>query len=301
MKKLLILTTILTITLIVLVTAVKPNLVPATNTKGNVLVIIPENAVQLAPNVFSFGQTIDREGRIVEGRAIIHYKNKEPKAKPGTECGNGICEPGENANKCSADCGSGSGETDASSCYGFLAKDAKWKIIEPYIIDTTNNAGLSSLEIKNTISTGIQTWEDAANKNILGEEVSGNINRSEIGSLNNKNEVIFADVADSNAIAVTIIWGIFYGPPFNRELVEWDQIYDDTDFQWSSDCTIENCSSKMDLPNIVIHELGHSFGLNDLYTVECSEQTMYGYAENGETKKRTLEAGDINGINKLYF
>jgi len=27
---------------------------------------------------------------------------------------------------------------------------------------------------------------------------------------------------------------------------------------------------------------------------------MYGYASNGETKKRTLEDGDITGVKKLY-
>jgi hypothetical protein len=27
---------------------------------------------------------------------------------------------------------------------------------------------------------------------------------------------------------------------------------------------------------------------------------MYGYATEGETKKRTLEIGDITGIKKLY-
>ena len=56
----------------------------------------------------------------------------------------------------------------------------------------------------------------------------------------------------------------------------------------------------MDLDSIVTHELGHSVGLGDLYTAECAEQTMYGYATEGETKKRDLEAGDIVGIQKLY-
>jgi hypothetical protein len=59
-------------------------------------------------------------------------------------------------------------------------------------------------------------------------------------------------------------------------------------------------AGKMDFENIATHELGHSVGLGDLYTDACSEQTMYGYADNGETKKRTLEAGDIKGVQELY-
>ncbi len=56
----------------------------------------------------------------------------------------------------------------------------------------------------------------------------------------------------------------------------------------------------MDFENIATHELGHSVGMGDLYTAECNQQTMYGYASNGETNKRTLESGDINGIRALY-
>ena len=56
----------------------------------------------------------------------------------------------------------------------------------------------------------------------------------------------------------------------------------------------------MDFENIVTHEHGHVFGLDDLYTSTCSEETMYGYATEGETKKRTLESGDIMGIQRLY-
>ncbi|MCK4367642.1 MAG: matrixin family metalloprotease [Thermoplasmata archaeon] len=56
----------------------------------------------------------------------------------------------------------------------------------------------------------------------------------------------------------------------------------------------------MDFENVATHELGHRVGLADLYNAKSSEQTMYGYADYGETKKRTLEAGDIVGVQALY-
>ena len=56
----------------------------------------------------------------------------------------------------------------------------------------------------------------------------------------------------------------------------------------------------MDVQNIVTHEFGHGWGLADLYDTSCSEETMYGYSEEGETKKRTLNDGDIAGIQELY-
>ena len=98
---------------------------------------------------------------------------------------------------------------------------------------------------------------------------------------------------------MNIIW---YNPTTNF-LVEWDQVYSNK-FDWSLDCEVEgegeDCTNKMDFQNIATHELGHAVGMGDLYTDPCSEQTMYGYATNGETKKRTLESGDITGLNILY-
>jgi hypothetical protein len=55
-----------------------------------------------------------------------------------------------------------------------------------------------------------------------------------------------------------------------------------------------------DVQNIVTHELGHTLVLLDLYGKGDSESTLYGLAEKGETKKRTLEADDTNGIKALY-
>ncbi len=56
----------------------------------------------------------------------------------------------------------------------------------------------------------------------------------------------------------------------------------------------------MDLGGIATHEIGHGIGLADLYTTLCREVTMYGYSTEGEFKKRTLEAGDLRGLWKIY-
>ncbi|UCD07610.1 MAG: matrixin family metalloprotease, partial [Candidatus Aenigmatarchaeota archaeon] len=111
-----------------------------------------------------------------------------------------------------------------------------------------------------------------------------------------RNEMVFGDYPQSGVIAVTIIWGYFYGPPGQREIIEFDILFD-TDFTWG-DATKD--PSVMDLQNIATHEIGHGFGLGDLYDSACAEETMYGYSTEGETKKRDLNAGDITGIQELY-
>lgn len=255
---------------------------------------LPKGARQVSYNVFSLGKAKDK-GRVVEGYAIVDYKN--PHAKPGTECGNLVCEPGENARKCPVDCGGGGSDPNESSCYGFLARGAKWKNVEPWVVNTDNDEGLGNGFIFNNLSQDISKWENAAGVDILGGGATTSAMLfADTQMTDGLNEVYFADIAEPNVIGVTIVWGIFGGPPWARELVEWDQVYDDSDFDWSSSGEV----GKMDFENIATHELGHSVGLDDLYTGECESATMYGYASEGEINKRTLEAGDIKGVQELY-
>lgn len=232
--------------------------------------------------VISLGTAVDpASGKVVEGYAFVHPKNAP--AKPPWAGGN----------------------SGATKCYGFLARGAKWKTIEPWLVNPSNSRGLTGNFVLNNLGDDIVKWEDAADGTVGGGgsiDILGN-GSSTLATLvadtispDGSNEVYFADISSSNAIAVTIIWGIFGGPSAGRELVEWDQIYDDVDFDWSS----SGEGGKMDFENIATHELGHSVGLDDLYDSNCSEQTMYGYASYGETKKQTLESGDIAGISTLY-
>lgn len=55
-----------------------------------------------------------------------------------------------------------------------------------------------------------------------------------------------------------------------------------------------------DAENILTHELGHWVGLDDEYTSEYANATMYGYGAKGEVKKDTLTTGDIDGASGIY-
>lgn len=242
--------------------------------------MLPENASH-SP-VISLGTALDSEsGEMVEGYAIIHYKDEvagsqNKPAKPTT-----------------------------TACYAYLARDAKWKTVEPWILNGANASGLDGVVSFDAINQSVLKWEDAADGmvgnsssvNILGDgSITSDLLLADTAAPDGINEVYFADVSDANAIAITIVWGVFGGSPSQRKLVEWDQVYDDTDYVWS----LAGEAGKMDLKNIATHELGHSAGMADMYNSSCAEETMYGYASNGETKKRDLYNGDIEGINKLY-
>jgi hypothetical protein len=63
---------------------------------------------------------------------------------------------------------------------------------------------------------------------------------------------------------------------------------------------IDGPGYEVDIQNIMTHEAGHWLQLNDLYDEVAAEQTMFGYAEDGELKKRSLESGDIAGVRYIY-
>jgi len=255
----------------------QPNRASLTNPAGKT-VLIPENAVEVAPGIFSLGTAV-ANGEKVEGYAIVHYKEGF-----GSKSSNARAGP--------------------TACYSFLAKGAKWKTVEDYIVDPANTEGLDETFVRSNVAGDLSKWEDAADgtvdgivtKNIIGNEVSGIVDGADTSSPDDKNELYFGEISGTDTIGVTIVWGIFSGPTFQRKLVEWDMILDQTDFNWSG----SGEAGKMDLENILTHELGHVVGMGDLYTSGCSGQTMYGYASTGETNKRTLESGDITGVNKLY-
>lgn len=233
-------------------------------------------------DVLPLGSALDPgSGKVVEGYAFIHYEKKP--AKPGNKPGKG-----------------GGG----SSCYAYLANGAKWKNAESWIMNAANTRSLNGTDLFNTQVTALEKWEDASDGTIgsgPGHNIFGNGSATsatlaaDTSSPDNQNEVYFADISSSGTIAVTIVWGIFVGPPSGRELVEWDQVYNDVDYDWS----LTGAASKMDFDNIATHEDGHSAGL-DHPDDSCIDETMYRFADTGETKKQTLNAGDIAGINALY-
>jgi len=248
--------------------------------KGQPTWKLPDGAVQVENDVFYLGSKKDpQSGKMVEGYAFIH--RSEPIKSNARKGG-------------------------PAACYSYLASGAKWKgTPEPWVMNTANTRSLNGATVFNLETNGIAKWEDAADGtvgngagyNIMGAGSTTNADLSvDAGTLNDANEVYFASISGSSSIiAVTSVWGIWGGPVSGRELVEWDQVYDDSDFDWST----SGAAGKMDFDNIGTHEIGHAVGMGHPGT-NCVQETMYAYAGFGEILKQTLNTGDINGINQLY-
>lgn len=112
-----------------------------------------------------------------------------------------------------------------------------------------------------------------------------------------QNTVSWVKFTPRNYIAVAVMW---YDP---ETMIIWEfDIVFNTFQKWGIDPVKEDgvTIGAFDIQNIATHEFGHPVGLDDLYDERYSELTMYGYSSKGETKKCSLENGDIIGAQFLY-
>jgi len=187
----------------------------------------------------------------------------------------------------------GNAKLKAPTCYAFLSpRKVKWLSTASYVINPTNSQGLSEDFIKSAISQSAETWDSATSKEIANDNYT--IDTTAVyGKRDGKNAIVFGDnYQDPNVIGVTSVW---YNTRTSA-ILEFDMSFEE-DFKWGD---ASQDSSLMDLQNIATHELGHAFGMGDIYKDACSAVTMYGYSDYGEIEKRTLEQPDIKGLQTLY-
>lgn len=178
------------------------------------------------------------------------------------------------------------------ACYKLLG--IKWKSLPvSYVIHPDLDPG--------AISASTETWDEVTSKKLFNGFTIDSSANWDGNYPDGKNEYSLGNYPEQGVIAVTVVWS---GVPLGgkgRQIIEYDVMFD-TDFGWyncaQTTCTLENRG--MDLQNISTHETGHGVGLADVYDTACSQVTMYGYSDYGETKKRSLEQPDISGIQKLY-
>lgn len=178
--------------------------------------------------------------------------------------------------------GSGSSPI-TSTCYKLMG--IKWASLPvTYSINPSNPQDIDPIS---AINTAARTWDDKTSQSLF--QYDGQTS-NKYGTSGDGNVISFGSISSSNTIAVTTVWYTRVG----KRILETDMLFN-TFYTWGTDGSL----GVMDIQNIATHELGHTFGLSDLYN-SCTTQTMYGYSENGDIDKRTLESGDIAGLISLY-
>jgi hypothetical protein len=166
-----------------------------------------------------------------------------------------------------------------------------------YLINPSGS-GISTLDdAVDAIKASFDIWDSNTLEDLFiygGEtDKSGTIR-------DNNNTVSWAPISDTRVIAQATMWYMPGKPP--RTIVEYDIVFNSLK-QWGIDTDGEGATttiSTYDIQNIATHEVGHPVGLDDLLDDKYNMLTMHGYSDVGETNKRSLESGDINGAQSLY-
>jgi len=160
-----------------------------------------------------------------------------------------------------------------------------WYTTINYWINSKNKYGFSSSAVVNTITASANTWDAQTSFQVFNYKGTTSKNAGRRDGYN----VVSWGSYQAGAIAVTYIW--YSG----AKIIETDCRMN-TYYKWS----LSGSAGKMDVQNIMTHEFGHWCGLADLYNDADYWLTMYGYGNYGETYKRTLGRGDINGLVAVY-
>ncbi len=174
----------------------------------------------------------------------------------------------------------------------------RWKgLPAPFFINPETGDGLENAEVIAQVQAAFTAWDDKTSRNLFSYRGTTG---KDTYSRDRKNTVFWAGGLPSNVIARTRIW---YNPA-RHKILETD-IAMNRQFTWGIDPDGEGPGSmppgvEFDIRDIVTHEAGHVWGLADLYSSGLRNQTMYGYSEDREVKKISLEPGDVRGLRRIY-
>lgn len=193
----------------------------------------------------------------------------------------------------------------ANHCTGPIADGAAWRETRGYYLHTLNRHGLSQAFLIDALQRANDEWRCALNRyeKLVAGPLIGAVDESSGAVINLKapdgrNDIGFATIEGRpGTVAVTIVWGVFGGPAAQRRITEYDMVFDGVHYRWGDG---SQRSDVMDVQAIATHETGHSLGLDDVYDGSCGTVTMFGTSAEGETKKRSIEQTDIEGLSNLY-
>ena len=142
------------------------------------------------------------------------------------------------------------------------------------------------------IQAAMQTWTDVPSSSfrfVYGGPTTNTVRNPDDGI----NIIYFGKIRNKARVARNYVW-------WNKEsgkLYDSDIVFNTAHKLSAADKCPED---SYDIQGVLTHELGHSLTLNELYKQTHEEKTMYWKENKGDTKKRTLDQDDIDGISYLY-
>jgi hypothetical protein len=252
---------------------------------------VSDNATKISEDMYYLGERQHRRYGKIKGFTTVREKRNKHKSSVQNALLNETTNslPIRNVTSFTTD-----------PCSTVLYAGAKWKRSATYVLDTTNDQGLTDSFVVSTVNYSMSQWNVLLSDfKVFGMRDTHHTARG--ADLNNPdgfNMILFAHVGSDTVIAYTTVWGIFDGPIGERQIIEADVVLNE-DFRWG-DAALQG-PSVMDCENEETHEFGHFCGMgHSKNKPECQDDTMWPTSSYGETKKRTLTINDETGFCNLY-
>ena len=205
----------------------------------------------------------------VRVRVFVH----EPKERPTTSSTLAVClDPASSA---------------VVGATGWKLPNGDWK----YKVNTSSAPStVGGSNFQAITQDGFNTWTASISSSSKPKLVADGTTLKTRNALDFENIITWGKTK-GDALGVTYVW--YYTA--TKLVADVDTIMNQR-FPWSLACSADSYNAE----DILVHELGHWFGLNDKYTASYADNTMFGYGSKAETKKITPTQGDIDGINNIY-
>ncbi len=178
--------------------------------------------------------------------------------------------------------------------------------IQLYLKNDANlaNEGLSAQQAQAAISSAANTWDSAVAQNLFadGETVKIDPYKNTDNVYDGYNvhgwKEFSGDASNAIGYARTRYGGQIVDGYYS--VLESDVSYN-TRYGWSTD--LNNLNGKFDVESVALHELGHTIGLGDLYTLPDSDPRRHDYEQIMnlyDAPQRYLGNGDKTGAQLLY-
>lgn len=182
-------------------------------------------------------------------------------------------------------------QPDPSELYVLQEGGVRWETlpVETTVGIGTAPPGVSVQEARDAIQAAMQAWNDVAGVPDVFAPPQFDDSLESVTLGNDVNEFVWSDIGDDPVGRANIRWD-----SETRRLEEVNIRLNDA-YQWST----TSSDDAFDVQSLATHELGHH-GLDDLSDPAAADQTMFHESARGNTKKRSLAAGDIAGWQVAY-